>query len=64
MVISRCKMGSEIKTEVVVAIVAALAEVIKGETKQEIRPYVRRKNRGWKEIALQENNFVVHFLRR
>jgi hypothetical protein len=39
--------------------------MLKAEKEQkEVRPYVLRRNRGWKEIALQEGSLVVHFLRR
>lgn len=65
MAISRCDMGLRVEPEVVAAIAAVLSEVLREhEEKKVIRPYVWRKNRGWKEIALQEGSLVVHFLRR
>ncbi|MGC8779023.1 MAG: hypothetical protein ACP5Q4_10150 [Candidatus Caldatribacteriaceae bacterium] len=65
MAISRCDRGLTVEPEVVAAIVAVLSEMLQGEEKpREVRPYVRRKNWGWKEIALQEGSLVVHFLRR
>ncbi|NSW76041.1 MAG: hypothetical protein HPY68_04565 [Candidatus Atribacteria bacterium] len=66
MAISRYDMGVAVKPEVVAAIAAVLSEILKEEKEapKEIRPYVVRKNRGWKEIALQEGSLVVHFLRR
>ena len=65
MAISRCDMGLKVAPEVVAAITAVLSEMLETEKeKKEVRPYVLRRNRGWKEIALQEGSFVVHFLRR
>ncbi|MEN3185974.1 MAG: hypothetical protein ABDK94_05040 [Atribacterota bacterium] len=65
MAISRYDMGVALKPEVVAAIMAVLSEILKEEeAPKKTRPYVVRKNRGWKEMALQEGSLVVHFLRR
>ncbi len=63
--IFRCSTGVKVEPKVVAAIIAVLEEIFATESeKREARPYVVRKNRGWKEMALQENCFTIRFLRR
>jgi len=59
MAISRCDLGVGVKPEVVAAIVAALMEFLETEETPRQKPYVLRKSRAWKALALQEGRLRI-----
>jgi len=57
MAISPCNV--DVKREVVAAIVAAIMEFLETEEVPRYRPYVPRKSRAWKALALREGVLQV-----